>query len=899
MHGVVSHFRVHERIGEGGMGTVHRAEDLRLGREVALKFLSAAITGDANARQRFLLEAKAASALDHPNVCTIHEVGEADDGTIFIAMAYYRGETLSQRLRRLGHLPAGEAVTITVQLVRGLERAHSLGIVHRDLKPGNIFLTQDGLVKLLDFGLASLAGEAHLTRSGMLLGTAAYMSPEQVLGEQAGPRSDLWSVGVVLYEMLAGRLPFKGPTEAALLYAIAHGEAPDLREIRPGLPESLYATVRRCLSRLPADRPGSAGEVRRELELEERSLVASDERPTETFLRGGPRAASGAAPPPGSGLAGFGPSGRPVLVPPATAETMPRAGGSILRTVSTWLVERRRPVRLGTAAVVVLTLAIASWAVMRGGAAASAAGPRRIAVLPLVNSTGDRALDELAKGIGASLGRELARSSGVDLVFGGATVPQGALNGRDLARELGVDTVLVGEVVQRQRGLTKVRLDLLDGGTGALLWSRTVEERSDRVVDLQAALVQEVAEEIDRQVPDRSSDGGAPTPSEEAYRLYLIAEALAPAIDDDPTGRVEELLREATRIDPQFALAHARLAQVLARRVDSEKTAELLAEAKQRAERALALSPGLLEGSSALAEIAVRGGKFAMAIEMLKPLVAQNPQVEALQTLLAEAYRRNGNAAMAERTLRQALHVRPGYWRHWDHLGNLLLRLGDYEGAREAYQRAASLTRENATIAWDRLGTLELMRGDFPASLAAYAHLPQPITDAEVASNLGTAHFFAGDLGEAERHYRLALRLRPASPAFHANLGDVYARQGRVEAARRAYGDAADAVTANALVTPLSYDGETGRALYLAKAARCDEAQALARDLAARFDGTAGSAATLAKAHAACGEAGEAITLLERALDLGYSPAVLAGQEELKPIAGDPRLQRLLAEYAG
>ena len=214
----VSHYRIIELLGAGGMGEVYKTEDTRLKRLVALKFLPLALTEDAEAKERLVHEARAASALDHPNICTIHEIDETPDKRLFIAMAYYEGETLKQRIAR-GPLSIEEAVNIIAQITRGTAAAHDAGIIHRDIKPANIILTRRGEVKLLDFGLAKLRGQTALTRTGATVGTVAYMAPEQIIGQGANERSDVWALGVVLYEMLAGRLPFAGEHDVAMLRA--------------------------------------------------------------------------------------------------------------------------------------------------------------------------------------------------------------------------------------------------------------------------------------------------------------------------------------------------------------------------------------------------------------------------------------------------------------------------------------------------------------------------------------------------------------------------------------------------------------------------------------------------------------------------------------------------------
>jgi serine/threonine protein kinase/Tol biopolymer transport system component len=245
----IAHFQVGAPIGGGGMGIVYRAEDTRLGRTVALKFLPPALSLDPEAKVRFLQEARSASALEHPNICTIHEVGETPDGRLYLAMPCYDGETLRQKIVR-GPLPVAEAVDIAEQVARGLAKAHRLGIVHRDIKPANLMVTDDGVVKILDFGVAKLAGPAML--AGSLVeasaGTPAYMSPEQAGGEEVDARTDLWSLGVVLYEMLAGRRPYRGEHQQAMVYALTHETPEPLAAQRPEVPDELARIVARLLA---------------------------------------------------------------------------------------------------------------------------------------------------------------------------------------------------------------------------------------------------------------------------------------------------------------------------------------------------------------------------------------------------------------------------------------------------------------------------------------------------------------------------------------------------------------------------------------------------------------------------------------------------------------------------
>ncbi|MDZ7341162.1 MAG: serine/threonine-protein kinase, partial [candidate division KSB1 bacterium] len=249
----ISHYKILEKLGEGGMGVVYKAEDLKLKRIVALKFLPPELTRDAEAKERFIQEAQAASALQHNNICTIHDIDETGDGQLFIVMDCYEGEPLKGKIAR-GPMKLEEAVEIALQVASGLAKAHEHGITHRDIKPANVMITNDGVVKILDFGLAKLAGQVGLTKAGMTVGTVAYMSPEQTRGEEVDHRTDIWSLGVVLYEMLTGQLPFKGAYEQAVIYSILNEEPEPVTAVRTDLPAELDHIVSKAIAKNAAER---------------------------------------------------------------------------------------------------------------------------------------------------------------------------------------------------------------------------------------------------------------------------------------------------------------------------------------------------------------------------------------------------------------------------------------------------------------------------------------------------------------------------------------------------------------------------------------------------------------------------------------------------------------------
>jgi non-specific serine/threonine protein kinase len=274
-----------EKLGEGGMGVVYKAEDTKLGRIVALKFLPPHISADREEKKRFIHEAKAASKLDHKNICTVYEIDEAEDGRMFIAMAYYEGKTLKDKIQR-GPLKLEGAMDTAIQVAEGLKEAHEKNIVHRDIKPANIMVTSKGQVKIMDFGLAKLTGRTKLTKTGTTLGTVAYMSPEQTRGDKFDHRSDIWSLGVMLYEMIAGQLPFKGDYDQAVAYSIVNEEPEPLARYKTGVPDELQRIVEKTLRKDKNTRYQSAVDLLTDLKaLPKVPIRSAEARPEKKSIR--------------------------------------------------------------------------------------------------------------------------------------------------------------------------------------------------------------------------------------------------------------------------------------------------------------------------------------------------------------------------------------------------------------------------------------------------------------------------------------------------------------------------------------------------------------------------------------------------------------------------------------
>jgi serine/threonine-protein kinase len=598
----VGHYQIVSCIGAGGMGTVYRAQDTRLNREVALKFLPVHLSAHLVARERLLSEARAAAALAHPNVCVVHEIGETDDGRPYIVMALCEGETLKEKLR-LGRLDPAEAVEIAMQIARGLAAAHARGIIHRDVKPGNVMLGTDGTVKLLDFGLAKVADDVAITGPGVTPGTLAYMSPEQARGDPVDQRTDLWSLGVVLYEMLAGTRPFRGASDRALFQAILHEEPEAISQQRPEAPEALRRIVERLLRKDPDARYGRAEELSADLAL-------------------GP--SSGARP-------------------------------SRLSAVS-----RRRPALLAAAAIALVALVgVAFWQPGRGRAPEGAS----IAVLPLTTLGADAGDAALADGMTGELIALLAKLARLRVI---ASTSAFAFKGPpfDLPRiadSLHVSHILEGGL-QRIGSRLRLQVRLVDARDGSTRWSEIYDREMKDVFATEDDLARAVARELEVRLVGRTGNLlRHRTPSIAAYELYLRGNDLTLFFTDSGLRAGLEYFQQAIALDSTYAAAYAgaaRMYTLLAGRSDFSLS-ELHARAEAAARKAVALDDSLAEAHAALGIVRLWGSDLAAAESEQRRALALNPAEPRVHEYLVNVALLAGRPAEALAEARLGLDADP------------------------------------------------------------------------------------------------------------------------------------------------------------------------------------------------------------------------------------------------
>jgi serine/threonine protein kinase/Tfp pilus assembly protein PilF len=515
----IAHYKILERLGGGGMGMVYKAQDLKLDRFVALKFLLPYFSDDEEGRKRFIQEAKAASALDHPNICSIFEIGETEDEQIFIVMAYYEGETLKQKIQR-GPMQVDEALDIVIQIVEGLVKAHEKDIVHRDIKPANIMITPDGVAKILDFGLAKLSDQTVLTKEGTTLGTVAYMSPEQVRGGMVDKQSDIWSFGIILYETITGISPFKGEYEQATMYSILNEEPEQVSKLCANLPKALTQIVHHSLQKSPEARYGSCADLLNDL----KSLKKEQE----------------------TGIIGE---------------------YSAKKSIS-----RVRLPFLHIAIVVSLILLMVgilfyfwqSTEIREKSLEHSFLNKKnRLAVLPLANLSQDKEDEYFVDGMTEELISTLSKINGLRVIARTSVMQykETTESIAEIGEELGVSNILEGSVRKADNKL-RITLQLIDTQTQEHRWAQDYDRELKDIFRIQSNVAQRVAEALRMELllEERIQLERRSTDNIEAYKSYLRGRDQLRYYTQSSMRQALTFFNEAIEIDSDYAKAYAGLA---------------------------------------------------------------------------------------------------------------------------------------------------------------------------------------------------------------------------------------------------------------------------------------------------------------------------------------------------
>jgi len=683
-------------LGRGGMGSVYGALDREINEEVALKVLDPETTGDPSAVERFRNELKLARKIVHKNVCRLYHFGE-DRGTYYLVMERVAGEDLKSRLRREGRISPDAALALARQISEGLAEAHRLGIVHRDLKPGNIMIDRDGDARIMDFGIARSLHAPGITSAGGLVGTPGYMSPEQLEGREADARSDIYSLGAMLFEMVTGRPPFEGGAAPAAAGKRRVVEPPDPLSIDPGLPSGLSRIILKCLAREREERYPTAAELAADLDA-----VSS----------GGP----GPAAPAGN-------RGR-----------------------------RMRRLAFLTAVGVVLLGAVLCVFLSREGRTAPS-----IAVLPLQNLSGDPDEDYFAAGITEDIIAQLSKIGELKVISrtsvwkyrtGPKSIPE-------IGRELGVGAILEGSV-RREGGRVRIVGQLIDARTDRHLWAETYDRPAGDIFAIQAEVAGKIAGELRVKLSpaEKKRLARAATASVDAYALYVRGRELYYRYAAEDNEKAIELYRDALDLDPSYALAYAGLADAYAMRALSfGRASDELETAREMSRKALALDPELAEGHKALGLALESLGDEEGGLRAYYRAFELNPNYAPVASNIGSIHFTHGRYDEAARWLKRAVELQPGVARFYALLALQFFTLGD-DAAAEAwlkraveFQPASAFPRLIAAYIDLFAGRLEEARQSVAELLAADPG------DANALDAAGDVALIAGDWAEARRHF--------------------------------------------------------------------------------------------------------------------------------------------------
>ena len=681
---LVGHYVIVEKIGAGGMGEVYLAEDTELNRKVALKFLSPHLCQDADCRTRFKREAQAAAKLNHPNIVTIHEVSEFNGRPCFV-MEYVEGQPLSELIKQ-GDCPLDRVIDLSLQICEGLQEAHKAGITHRDIKPANILVSQSGRAKLVDFGLASVAGADKLTKEGSTLGTIGYMSPEQVQGKPTDQRSDLFSFGVVLYEMISRKSPFKGETPAATMNAIAQQTPEPLARYKASVPDEFQRIVSRLLQKDPALRYQTAADVISDLS----ALKAASQSLTHI---------------------------------PA---------------------KKNRTRRIAVGSIALVILAVAAYGIFKSNifTGKKATSERKmLAVLPFEN-LGSPDDEYFADGITDEIISKLAAIQELGVISRTSTMQykKTTKSLRQVAKELGVDYVLEGTLLwDKGRDTSRVRIlpQLIRVSDDTHLWAGTYQRPLTDIFALQADIATRIAEAMNITLlePENAAVRAIPTQNLDAYQAYLrgIDYLQRPDFTRENLQSAVQMLQRAVELDSTFAKAYLRLAYAHASiyHYGYDTTPARLNQVKATIDRAFTLQPNLPEAHLWLGFAYYYWGMkdYSRALEQMTLAEVGLPNNPSIMWNKAVILRRQGKFEAAADQMQRAFVLNPRSWLMPFEIATTYGFLRNYSAKEKYLDQSISLAPNQVNAFANKFWNYIFWRGDTSLARATLASIPKQDDD--------------------------------------------------------------------------------------------------------------------------------------------------------------------------
>ena len=739
---VLGSYEILAPVGSGGMGDVYRAHDRNLNRQVAIKVLSANFAHDPNLLMRFRREAHILASLNHPNIVTIYDIGQ-DRRTVYIAMELVDGKALDEILAAHA-MPTRDVLDIAVQTAAGLAVAHESGIVHRDLKPKNVMVRKDGFAKILDFGLSKLApgfptsaldGTTAATERGVLLGTIDYMSPEQASGLPTDFRSDQFSFGSLLYEMITGKRPFHRETGSQTLAAIIEDEAKPIASLNPGVPAALEAVVYRCMAKKPERRYASTQELARELKEIRDSSAAGEPRSLGANAR-------------------------------AVFQRLPRwleitlAAGLVAAGISIIAPRSAEKVRVWSESFSPLT-------------------EKQLVVLPFTNVGNNPENQGFCDGLVEILSSKLSQleqfQRKVRVVPSTDVLREGIVSVREARQTFGATLAITGSV-QRTENRVRLTINLVDPQTLLQLKSKTIDTETHDISVLQDGVVLDVAQLLDVKLSSEAKQilaiGGTTVPNAYEYYMqgkgYLQRYEVAQNIDTAIT-----LFNLALAHDHRYALAEAGLGEAYWRKYEQTKDSQWAEKARKSSADAIELNNKLAQVYVTLGMIHTGTGRYEESVRNLQKALELDPiNADAYQEL-AKAYQRMGKLKDAESTYLNAIAVRPGYWAAHNELGGFYYRLGRYDDAGKEFRTVVNLTPDNAR-GYKNLGVIAYSqkRYEEAAKMLEKSVAIKPSDGAY--SNLGTVYYTLGQYNEAARYYEKAIQMNGRDSMQWHNLAAAY-----------------------------------------------------------------------------------------------------------------------------